>query len=169
MPDDDYVRINAGWIYLRAGRFADAVDMTLNVNDHPDAKRLRGFGLLGSGDTAAALAAFEEDIRQQGRGQTQLANLAYAYFRVGRSSEAQEFLDELEEQSDTRFVSSLSLAAIYFTKGDEERGYELLESAVEDRERGVIFLNTSAAFADQRADPRFVAILKHIGLAVAGE
>jgi hypothetical protein len=50
-----------------------------------------------------------------------------------------------------------------------ERGYELLESAVEDRERGVIFLNTNNALADQRADPRFIAILKRIGLAVDGE
>jgi hypothetical protein len=74
------------------------------------------------------------------------------------------FLDELESQSDTRFVSSLTLAAIYFAKGDEGRAYELLESAVEDRERGVIFLNVSGAFAGQRNDPRFIAIVKRVGL-----
>jgi TolB-like protein/DNA-binding winged helix-turn-helix (wHTH) protein len=165
-PDDGYVKINAGWIYLRAGRFSDTLEMALNVHDHPDAGRLRGYGLLGSGDTTAALAAFEENIRQQGRGQTQLADLAYTYLKAGRASTAQGFLDELEAQSDTRFVSSLTLAAIYFAKEDEDRAYELLEAAVEDRERGVIFLNVSNAFANQRADPRFIAILKRIGLTV---
>jgi TolB-like protein/DNA-binding winged helix-turn-helix (wHTH) protein/Tfp pilus assembly protein PilF len=163
-PDDDYVKINAGWIYIRAGRYEDAVDTALNVHDHPDALRLLGFGHLGSGASTAAMAAFEEDIRQQGHGQVQLGNLAYAYFRVGRNSRAQMFLDELESQSDTRFVSSLTLAAIYFAKGDEGRAYELLESAVEDRERGVIFLNVSGSFAGQRNDPRFIAIVKRVGL-----
>jgi len=163
-PDDDYVKINAGWIYFRAGRYKDVVDAALSVRDHPDAGRMLGYGYLGKGETTAALAAFEEDLRQQGSGQVQLGNLAYAYFRVGRTSRAQEFLDELEGQSDSRFVSSLTLAAIYFAKGDEDRGYELLESAVDDRERGVIFLNVSSAFAGQRNDPRFIAIVKRIGL-----
>jgi len=163
-PDDDYVKINAGWIYIRAGRYKDAIDAALNVSDHPDAARLLGFGRLGDGEPTAALAAFEEDIRQQGRGQVQLGNLAYAYFKVGRASRAQTFLDELEDQSDTRFVSSLTLAAIYFAKGDEVRGFELLESAVDDRERGVIFLNVSGAFAELREDPRFIAIVKRVGL-----
>jgi len=163
-PDDDYVKINAGWIYIRAGRYKDAIDAALNVSDHPDAARLLGFGRLGDGEPTAALAAFEEDIRQQGRGQVQLGNLAYAYFKVGRASRAQTFLDELEAQSDTRFVSSLTLAAIYFAKGDEVRGFELLESAVDDRERGVIFLNVSGSFAGLREDPRFIAIVKRVGL-----
>ncbi len=163
-PDDDYVNVNAGWNYIRAGRYEDAIDAALKVRDHPDAVRLLGSGRLGNGEPAAALAAFEEDIRQQGRGQVQLGNLAYAYFRVGRASRAQAFLDELEAQSDTRFVSSLTLAAIYFAKGDEDRGFELLETAVDDRERGVIFLNVSGAFAGLREDPRFIAIVKRVGL-----
>ena len=73
-------------------------------------------------------------------------------------------LDELEAQADTRFVPSLPLAAIYFAAGDEARGYELLESAVQTRERGVIFLNGSRSFSDQQDDPRFRAILEQVGL-----
>jgi TolB-like protein/DNA-binding winged helix-turn-helix (wHTH) protein/Tfp pilus assembly protein PilF len=163
-PDDDYVNVNAGWNYIRAGRYEDAIDASLKVRDHPDAARLLGFGRLGNGEPAAALAAFEEDIRQQGRGQVQLGNLAYAYFKVGRASRAQALLDELEAQSDTRFVSSLTLAAIYFAKGDEVRGFELLETAVDDRERGVIFLNVNGTFAKLRTDPRFIALVERVGL-----
>ena len=163
-PEDDYSKINVAWIYLRAGRFADTIDIARGVQDHPDADRLLGYGHLGNGEPTAALTAFEKNIRQQGRGQSQLADLAYANFKIGRSTRAEEFLAELESQSDTLFVSSLSLAAIYFAKGDETRGYELLESAVDDRERAVIFLNVSGAFANQRTDPRFIAIRKRIGL-----
>ena len=163
-PDDDYVKINAGWLYLRAGRYQDAIDIARTVYDHPDADRLLGSAHLQNGDTSAALVAYEDDIRKQGRGQIQLGNLAYAYFRIGKVSKAAVYLDELEGQSDTRFVSSLTLAAIYFAKGDEDRGFELLESAVDDRERGVIFLTANGAFAGLRKNPRFIAIVKRVGL-----
>jgi hypothetical protein len=75
-------------------------------------------------------------------------------------------LDELEAQADTRFVSPLPLAAIYFAAGNEARDYEFLESAVEIRERGVILLKVSGSFAGQRGDPRFIAIVEQVGLPV---
>jgi Tfp pilus assembly protein PilF len=138
----------------------------VHAKDHPDADSLLGFAHLAMGETSAALAAFEDDIRRQGRGQAQLGNLAYAYFRAGQPARAQPYLEELEGQADTGFVSPLALAAIYFAAGDEARGYEMLDAAVEVRVRGVIFLNVSGAFSEQRSDPRFVAILKRVGLPV---
>ena len=163
-PDDDYIKINAGWNYLRAGRYSDAIDVAERAQDHPDVASLLGFGYLYTGEITAALAAFEEDIRRQGRGQTQLGNLAYAYFRADQPTKAQAILDELEGQAETRFVSPSMLASIYFAASNETRGYELLESAVEVRERGAIFLNVSSSLAGQRRDPRFISILKRIGL-----
>ena len=56
----------------------------------------------------------------------------------------------------------LLLATLYFAAGDEERGYELLESAVEARQRAVIFLSSNRALAEQRDDPRFIAILEQV-------
>ncbi len=163
-PDDDYVKINAGWNLWRAGRYAEVIDLALQVRDHPDAYSLLGFAYLHSGEITMALAAFEEDIRRQGRGQTQLGNLAGAYFKAAEPAKAQSFLDELEGQADTEIVSPLMLSWIYFAKGNEARAYELLESAVDIRERGVIFLNVSSSFSEQREDPRFIAILERVGL-----
>jgi len=163
-PDDDYVRINAGWNYLRAGRYADAIAMAEGVRDHPDAGGLAGYGYLASGDFDAALDALEDDLRRQGRNDAQLARLAYAFFRAGQPVKAQQYLDELEALAESRFVSPLSLASIYFAAGNDARGYEMLEAAVEARERGVIFLNVNRAFDAQRDDPRFIALVKRVGL-----
>ena len=163
-PDDEYVRINAGWRYLHAGRHAEAIDAALRSQSHPDAGALLGFSYIAAGDMANAVAAFEGDMRRQGRGQTQLANLAFVYFRAGKPDQAQTLLDELEDRAAASFVSPLSLAAIYLAAGDEDRGYQLLESAVDARVRGVIFLNVSTAFIEQRNDPRFIAIVKRVGL-----
>lgn len=163
-PDDQYVWMNAGWRYLRAGRLDDATRAAMLAQNHPDAANLLGDIKLAQGEIAEAISVYEDDLRRQGRGQMQLGNLAYVYFIADQPSKAQPFLDELEAQADTRFVPSLTFAAIYFAAGNEARGYEMLESAVETRERGVIFLNVSLAFADQRADPRFADVVKRVGL-----
>ncbi len=161
-PNDEYVWVNAGWRYFAAGRFDDAIDAATRAHSHPDAATLLGEIMLVQGKLAEAISVFEDDLDRQGRGQIQLGNLAYAYFKAGQATQAQPLLDELEAQADTRFVPPLPLAAIYFAAGDEARGYELLESAVEDRERGVIFLDSGTLFAEQRDDPRFIAILEQV-------
>jgi tetratricopeptide (TPR) repeat protein len=163
-PNDDYVWVNAGWRYLNAGRLDDALRAASMVYNHPDVASLLGEIKLAQGELAEAVSIFEDDLDRQGRGQIQLGNLAYAYFKADQPSKAQPLLDELEAQADTRFVTLLPLAAVYFAAGDEARSYELLESAVQARERGVIFLGGSRIFAGQRDDPRFIAILEQVGL-----
>jgi predicted Zn-dependent protease len=167
-PDDEYVQVNAGWRYLQAGRPDDAVRAAARAEGHPDAASLLGSSKLAQGEVADAIAVFEDDLRRQGRGQQQVGNLAYAYFKAGDIAKAQVLLDELEGEADTQYVSPLLLAAIHFAAGNEARGYELLNAAVDARARGVIFLNVSTSFADQRGDPQFTAILKRIGLPTDG-
>ncbi len=168
-PEDDYVQVNAGWRYLNAGLPDDAIRAAERAGNHPDAANLLGFSLVAQGKLAEAIAVFEEDLRRNGRGQTQLGNLAYAYFRAGEDSKAQEILDELEAEAETRYLSPVLLAAIHFAAGNEPRGYELLNAAVDARARGLIFLNVSPSFADQRSNPQFSTILKRVGLPSEGQ
>ena len=163
-PDDPYVQINAGWRYYHAGRYDRAIEAAKLAAGHPDAASLMGYSHMADGDIEQAAAVFENDIRLRGRGDSQLANLANALYRAGEPARARLLLEELEKRADEHFVSPLSLAAVYFAAEDETRAYEMLESAVESRARGVIFLNVSTSFAAQRTDPRFVAILERVGL-----
>jgi tetratricopeptide (TPR) repeat protein len=158
------VQINAGWRYYHAGRYDRAIEAAKLAAGHPDAASLMGYSHMADGDIEQAAAVFENDIRLRGRGDSQLANLANALYRAGEPARARLLLEELEKRADEHFVSPLSLAAVYFAAEDETRAYEMLESAVESRARGVIFLNVSTSFAAQRTDPRFVAILERVGL-----
>jgi TolB-like protein/DNA-binding winged helix-turn-helix (wHTH) protein/Tfp pilus assembly protein PilF len=167
-PDDDYTLVNAGWRYLTAGRLDDAVIAAERAESHPDAATLLGFSKLAQGKLAEAIAVFEEDLRRRGRSQTQLGNLAYAYFMAGDEPRARALLDELEGEAEAQHLSPLLFAGIYFASGDEARGYALLNDAVDSRARGVIFLNVSGTFADQRDDPRFQAILERVGFPTHG-
>ncbi|MEJ2604884.1 MAG: winged helix-turn-helix domain-containing protein [Gammaproteobacteria bacterium] len=128
-PDDEYVRINAGWRYLNADRPKDALRMASRAKTYPDAASLRGLSKLALGEVDEAVAIFEEDIRRQGRGHRQLGNLAYAYFRAGNDTRARDLLDELEMETEFPHPTPVLLAAIYFASGDQERGYALLDDA----------------------------------------
>jgi TolB-like protein/DNA-binding winged helix-turn-helix (wHTH) protein/tetratricopeptide (TPR) repeat protein len=167
-PENEYVQLNAGWRYLNARRYDDAIRAASLAGAHPDAGSLLGSSYLASGKLAQAITVFEKDLRRQGRGQRQLASLAIAYYRAGRESEARELLDELEREAKLRYLSPMTLAGVYFAAGDDERGYEMLDSAVEVRARRVIFLNVSDSFTEQRDDPRFKAILERVGLPAGG-
>jgi TolB-like protein/DNA-binding winged helix-turn-helix (wHTH) protein/Tfp pilus assembly protein PilF len=165
-PEDPYVRINAGWRYYHAGRYDLAIEAAKLARDHPDAASLMGYSQMAKGDIERAVAVFEDDIRRRGRGDSQVANLANALYRMGQPARAGSLLEELEQRASEHFVSPLSLAAVYFAAENETRAYEMLESAVESRARGVIFLNISPSFAERRSDPRFVTILERVGLPI---
>lgn len=166
VPGDEWVQLNAGWRYLNADRPESAAMAAERAGTHPDAANLMGLAKLALGEPDEAIAIFEADIRRQGRGRVQLANLAFAHFKAGNSSQGQALLEELEGDATKADLMPVSLAAIYFAAGDEARAYKLLDDAVEARVRSVIFLNVSPLFAAQRDAPRFAALLERVGLPV---
>ena len=168
-PRDDYVLVNAAWRYYHAGRFGEAIEKATLAKSHPDALPVLGMSHLAQGDIDEALAAFEEDLARKGRGSTQIGRLALAYLHAGNEREAEPLISELDTRADQgEYVSPVALAAIYLAMGDDDRGFEMLDTAVEARERSVIFLNVSTSFSQWRDDPRFIAILERIGLPVPG-
>ena len=162
-PDDPWVHINAGWIFLRAHQYERAIEKATLVAPHSDARPMLGFAYLGLGDIEQAVEVFETDLRLQGRRQRQLSNLAVAYFKAGRVSEAQALLDELIAAAAAQYVSADFIADVYFAAGDTDKGFAALEQAVEARSRGVIFLQADDALDGLREDPRYLALIEAVG------
>ena len=160
--------VNAAWRYLHAGRMAEAMAAAGRAGDHPDAASALGLAVASSGDIDSAVRLFEAEIARRGRGAAQLSNLAWAYFRAGRRDEGAPLLAELEELAERRYVSPVSMAAVYVAAGNRDRAYESLNRAIRERDRGVIFLAVSPVFAPLRGEPRFAELLERVGLAAAG-
>jgi len=89
--------------------------------------------------------------------------LAFVYFRAGRRNEAEELLLELEAKAETGYVSPALIAAVYFAAGDADAGFTLLQMAVSERAREVIFLQVNQMLAGYRDDPRYAALAESIG------
>ena len=92
------------------------------------------------------------------------ANLAHTYAVSGNRSEAQKVLDELEQVSKRRYVPPDNIALVYLGLGEKNLMFEYLEKAYQDRSVGLIWLRSDPIFDSIRSDPRFIALLKRIGL-----
>jgi adenylate cyclase len=61
--------------------------------------------------------------------------------------------------------NAYNVAALYARLGDQERAFEWLQRAVEERSNELVYLKVSPAFDNMRSDPRFVELMERVGLA----
>ncbi len=162
--DDPYVRINAAWRFLTAGRPERAIAEAMHAPRHTDTNRVLAAAYLGLGQRDRAVTLYEKDLVEQGRNPQQLANLATIYFTIGRRDEAAALRDELLQLAAQAFVSPALIADVYFAAGEVDLGFEMLKQAVAVRTREVIFLRQDPSLNGLRNDPRYIALLEAIGL-----
>ena len=93
-----------------------------------------------------------------------LAAMGYAYGISGDTEEAEKTLVHLDELSAKRVVSPYDYATIYAGLGDKEKTLELLQQCLEQREWLLVFLKVDQFWDNLRDDPRFVELLKKVGL-----
>jgi TolB-like protein/DNA-binding winged helix-turn-helix (wHTH) protein len=161
-PNDTYVHVNAAWRYLNARQYERAIQEAGLSGSHTDTKSIMGFANMHLGNIQEAVRIFEADLQDHGRTPRQLANLAYAYFEAGRTADGQALLAEYNAIAEERYVSPSLIAAAYFAAGDADTGFALLEEAVAERSRGVIFLTVDHMLDNYREDPRYLAIIRSI-------
>ncbi len=90
--------------------------------------------------------------------------IGYALAASGKRKEALEVLDRLEKLSRERFVGSFTKALIHFGLKADDRMFECLESAFAEKESWLAMLNTLPLWDGARSDPRFIALVRRIGL-----
>ena len=103
--------------------------------------------------------AAELDDRPYGLGQ-----LGYVYAKSGRIDEAHGVLERLDELAETRYVSPIEKASVYAGLGDLDRFFEWMEKAYEERTSEVPLVRILPFIDDVEQDPRFVALMRRIGL-----
>jgi TolB-like protein/DNA-binding winged helix-turn-helix (wHTH) protein/Tfp pilus assembly protein PilF len=83
---------------------------------------------------------------------------------MGRHDEARETLAHLRARAETHFVPPTSLAALHAALGDADAALTELERAYRVRDTRLIYLKDDPHWRDLRTRPRFVALMKKLGL-----
>jgi len=82
----------------------------------------------------------------------------------GSADECRARLQELERRAEQAYSLPFWRAVIYAALGDLDRAFALLDTAAEDRDAGLLFLSVVPKVPGFQTDPRYVALLRRIGL-----
>jgi len=94
-----------------------------------------------------------------------LAGLGHAHARAGNREEARHILEQLRKRSQQHYVSCFCLALIHLALGENDRAFELLQRAYDDRCEMLGWLKVDPSFDSVQGDPRYLTLLRQLGLA----
>jgi TolB-like protein/Flp pilus assembly protein TadD len=101
--------------------------------------------------------SFSDDTRN-------IAALGYAYAVAGKRAEARKVIVDLAGLSKRKYVSSYFIAGIYAGLGERDQTFAWLEKAYQERQTSMTLIAVDPVFDPVRSDPRFVHLVRRVGL-----
>jgi tetratricopeptide (TPR) repeat protein len=142
--------MNVGWTYFSIGRSDGALDQAGKMIEiEPDfygAYWLNGAIRLTEGRYGDAVEELKRAVSLGGH-QVVLADLASAYGLAARREDAATILDQLLEMRRRQYVPAICMARVYSRLGETEKAIEWLETAFDERNGEMVFLEGEIAGA----------------------
>jgi serine/threonine-protein kinase len=160
---------NHAWYYYRRGDYRRALELSKRAVDLGGAGQHSGVAFL-----YGKMKMFEEMRREYKlyvefrKGSWPLAEMVaradMTYLEDDKET-LRKLLPELETHVEEEHgMSAFSVAAYYFYLGENDRGFELLERSYSRKESGLPWITVEPDFDPIRADPRYLDLLKRLGL-----
>lgn len=92
------------------------------------------------------------------------AVLGLAYAVSGRKEQAQQVVDAFNAAARKRYIPPTYFGILYAGLGDKDQALKWLEKAYEERADLLTWLNVEPMMDDVRGDPRFLNLIRRIGL-----
>src|SRR5437870_3552129 len=166
-PLNSFFQSALAYFLYHARRYDDAIvqiKKTLELDPASTLGRhLLGCCLLWKGDTAGAIAEFQQS-KIVVTGAWYQGLLGYAYAISGDRPKAEQMLRELEEMAKRQYVSSTAFAMIYLGLGEKEKALDWLDKSYQDQESACWYLTVDPIYDSVRNEPRFQALVKKVRL-----
>jgi len=156
-----------GWIYYLSGQNDKAIEqckkiLELDPSSFP-ARRYLGLTYEAKGMYPEAITEFQTGVKLSGS-PLMLALLGHAYAVSGKTAEAKQVLNDLQQLQGQRYVSPYTVAAIHAGLGDRDEAFKWLETAVEERDIWLMNLKVDPVFSRLRSHRQFTDILARVRL-----
>ena len=162
------INLNVGFGLYYEGHYDQAIAVfrtVLELNPNfPMAHIALGQAYLMKQMYSEAITEFQTVRASAGDTPDGLGSLGYAYGISGRVSEARKVLDELTDFLQRGYEVQADIAFVYYSLGDRERLLDWWEKAVEAQTPDMLGLKYDPLFQNLRSEPRFLALLKKMGL-----
>jgi serine/threonine-protein kinase len=120
--------------------------------------------LIQQGKYAEAIAELEKAKELSHGNSEAIASIGYVAALAGDASKARAVLGELKTLSRQHYIPLHNIALVYNGLGEQSEALFWLEKACDERDVLVALLQVDPKWDSLRSNPRFVAILKRIGL-----
>jgi TolB-like protein/DNA-binding winged helix-turn-helix (wHTH) protein/Tfp pilus assembly protein PilF len=164
------VNMSLGQAYYHAREYDSAIEQlqkTLELDPNfATAREYLGLAYLQKSRFKESILEFEKSLQISPDSPDAIWKLGYAYGVTGRTVQALQVLERLNELSKRRYVPAEAVACIYVGLGEREMAFEWLEKGYDARSIGLggIDLKVNPVFDSLRSDPRFTDILRRINL-----
>ena len=149
-------------------RALEEIGEEMKLHDRPGLHDALAGIYLVKGDYYKALIESEKAVAVAGPDDRPffISTLACIYAKTGRKEEAIRILNELEEFSKQRHYAIYydAFAPVYYCLGDYDETFRIFEKAYDEHSELLPFSLIDPFYDELRSDPRFIALLKKVGL-----
>jgi predicted Zn-dependent protease len=114
------------------------------------------------GNLPEALALMQRAMQYGGHKQLLITDWGMLNARAGKRDEAIRTMNELRDRA--TYTLPLFLARIYAALGNNDEAMKNLEKVYNDRSESAVWLKVDPSLESLRKDPRFVALVRKVGL-----
>jgi TolB-like protein/cytochrome c-type biogenesis protein CcmH/NrfG len=111
-----------------------------------------------------AVASLQRAIALSDNSTESAAAMGLAYAASGDRERMEAIIQALQNQNTDRYVLPYNIAKIYAAAGEPEQAFRWLETAHREANCDLIELGSEPVFVLMRGDPRFVSLLRRVGL-----
>jgi TolB-like protein/tetratricopeptide (TPR) repeat protein len=159
---------NLAWILFQSHRYDQAIHelhSALAVDpDETTALSYLGFALVANNQPADAIPVLEKAISISNGSPAAIGVLIRAYAHAGRRGDALRLLAELQKRKKAGYVPAGAFVNAYLGLGETDQAFAWLEQAYKEQSNILQFLKVHPYFDPIRADPRFVDLVRRVGL-----
>jgi serine/threonine-protein kinase len=168
-PLSPAIQTSLGLVYYFAGRFEEAAAAFRQTLETDAGFALAHFFLgqtyLGMEQADDALAALGNASRLSPASAEFRAGLGNACALAGQTDRARRILEELKQRRRERYVSAALIAEVHAGLGETDEALSWLGEAERERSPELAWIGVRPAFSRLRAQPRFVELVRAVGLA----
>jgi serine/threonine-protein kinase len=168
-PTDLFINRSVALVFFFARRYDEAIEKSgqaadLNLNWAPGYLwMIRAYEMKR--DEQGAFAAYLKQVEASEAGADEIAALRAAFAAGGLKGYWRRELAQQLEREKSGYVDQYNLALLHARLGEKEQALARLQRLAEDRNVGVAWLKVDPLWDSYRTDPRFVALVRRVGLA----
>jgi len=167
-PLSSIIKTVTAYIYYLSRRYDRAAQQCqeiLSLDPHFGfAHAVLGLTHLRMSEYSEAITELQRAVADQGDDPKMIAGLGYAYAVSGDNIKARELMDGIASRYGRTYFPSYQMAILYSGLGNNDRVFEYLRKAVEERDGWLFWLKTDPRLDRVRADPRFQDLLRRMNL-----